>query len=591
MDEMTDPSDPSEATVEDAVALPPPTGLTVTVVSPTRMDLAWNASAGATKYIILRGPSPGTETAFTSVAASPTTFAYNHLTPNTQYCWEVENLNAQNQVSGPSNEVCASTGALTPPNPPTGVTATATSSSRITVSWNAVAGATAYFVDMAQAPGSPTFFATVLPPATSLVVANLSPATTYNFDVRVQTASGTSAPSAVVTATTFALGLEGYWRLDEDAGTVANDISGFARTGTLSGGAAFNNDKPNVLNNKSTVDFPATGGKITIGSSASALNLVGTAYSVLLWVKIPVAAATVHFIGQRAASCGAIGWEIGQDAVNGLFFAAGSSVRRFGTTVPVGVWTHVAVTSDGTTETEYVNGVQTATGAITVPNHGTLPLTMGHVGDCAGGEVRLDEVQLYSRVLTPSEVAAFGKLPDPPVNLNVTVVSSTEQDLAWTAVPGAAKYLVYRGTAPGNETFFTSSPATTSTFKYGHLTPATQYSWQVAVVKATLFSNPSNEVVASTLAGPTAPTGVTATAVSSSRIRVNWNAVAGAVQYHVFKSQNGGPFTFAGTALSPATTFTVGGLASMTMYSFEVTAVDNGNTSSPNSAPASATTL
>jgi fibronectin type 3 domain-containing protein len=581
--------DATEGTTEDEVALPPPTNLTVTVVSSTRMDLSWDATPGATKYIIFRGPSPGTETTFTSVPVTPTTFAYNHLAPNTTYCWEVANLNATNEVSGASNEVCAATlTAPTAPEPPTNVTATATSSSRITVSWTGVVGATAYFVDLALAPGPPTFRATVLPPATSYIAAGLTPNTTYVFDVRAQTSAGISAPSTQVSATTFVSGLEGYWRLDESSGTVAMDISGFNRHGTLSGGATFSSDKPNVLDNKSTVDIPAAGGKITVPNS-SALNLVGTPYSVLLWVKVPVAATEVHIIGQRNTDCGAVGWEIAQDATNNLSFTAGANVRGFGSPLPIGTWTHVAVTSDGTTLVQYLNGIQTATSLLTVSSHGALPLDLGHVGDCGGGEVRVDEVQIYSRALSAAEVAALGTLPAPPQNLTVSVQSSTQQSLAWTAVPDAAKYLVSKGTAAGNETFFTSSPATSPTFIYGHLDPGTQYSWRVAVVKGGLFSNPSNEVIASTFPGPTVPTNMTATAVSSSRIRVDWTAVSGAVFYQVYQSVSGGPFTFLSTTSNA--TFTAAGLTSMTPYSYEVRALDSGNTLSPFSVPASATTL
>ena len=585
---MDKAGDGTEATQAEDVALSPPTGLTVTVVSTTAMSLAWSASAGATKYVVLLGLSPGTETTFTSVPASPTTFSYNHLSPNTEYCWEVANLNATNEVSAPSNEVCASTADAPVPPTPTNVTATANSSSRITVTWTAVPGATAYFVDMAQAPGTPTLLATVRAPATSFVAAGLSPSTTYAFDVRAQTAAGTSAPSTPEAfATTFVLGLEAYWKLDEDSGTVAVDSSGFNRNGTLAGGAAFSNDKPNVLDNKSTVHVPATDGKITV-SNVPAFNFVGTPFSVLMWVKVPAAASAVHIIGSRTAGCGAVAWEIAQDATS-LNFTASSNVSSFGSSLVVGDWTHVAVTYDGTTLVHYMNGVQTASRSFTVPNHARLPLDLGHVADCTGGEVLVDETQIYSRALSSAEVAALGTLPDPPVNLTATVVSSTAETLAWTAVPNAAKYFIYRGTEPGNETFFTSSPAASSTFANGHLTPSTQYSWQVAVVRGTLFSNPSNEVLATTLAGPTAPTGVTATALSASRIRVDWTAVAGAVHYFVFESVNNGPFNFKSTTTTP--TFTAANLITKTLYSYEVIAIDSGNTSSPASAPASATTL
>src|SRR5262249_11038338 len=157
-----------------------------------------------------------------------------------------------------------------------------------------------------------------------------------------------------------------------------------------------------------------------------------------------------------------------------------------------------------------------ASGPFAVPAHATLPLTMGHAGDCTGGEVQLDEGLILSRAVPADEVATFGSLPDPVQDLAVTVNSSIGETLTSTPLPGAPKVLIFKGTAAGNGTFFTSDiafdPANPS-FAYGHLTPATQVSWTVSVVRGMLFSNPSNEAIATTFAAPDAPANVTATLV------------------------------------------------------------------------------
>lgn len=64
---------------------------------------------------------------------------------------------------------------------------------------------------------------------------------------------------------------------------------------------------------------------------------------------------------------------------------------------------------------------------------------------------------------------------------------------------------------------------------------------------------------------PAAPTGLTATAVSSSQINLSWNAVSGAIEYDVYRSTtSGGPYSqittvsttsFQNTGLSPSTTY------------------------------------
>ena len=112
---------------------------------------------------------------------------------------------------------------------------------------------------------------------------------------------------------------------------------------------------------------------------------------------------------------------------------------------------------------------------------------------------------------------------------------------------------------------------------------------QVAVAVGQLFSFRSNEIVGTTLSGPPAPTNVAATALSTSRIRVTWDAVPRATSYRVYQSINGGAFAFKGTTTT--TSFTAAGLAAATLHSYYVVTVDDGNLISPNSATVSATTL
>lgn len=587
---MTEYGGEDVGTLEEEVALPPPTNLQVTVVSTTQMNLTWDVSVGATKYLVLRGLTPGSETSFTTV--TPNSFNYNHLLPNTQYCWQVKNFNASGEVSGASNEVCASTatGATTPA--PTNVVATAISSSRISVSWDAVPGATSYQIWQGLPPAAPTYKSAVVAPTVSFTSAGLAAGTTYSYEIRAISSVGTSVASTpLATATTFSAGLEAYYKFDEKMGTTANDASGFVRTGTLAGGAVFAMaDKPQVENDLSVLSLPTTvTAKLTVPNT-SAFNLAaGAPFTVALWVKTPTAGSDFHIIGMRNSGCGTRGWEIGQDTTNNLYFAGASTVRSFGSALPVGAWTHVAVTSNGTNLTTYVNGTSTSTGAFSVNNSLKLPLTVGHLGDCTGGAVLADELYVYSRELSASEIAAIGKLPDPPTNLAVVVTSSTRQDLSWTAVAGASKYLVYKGTTSGDEVFFTSSPATTPTFAYGHLLPSTQYSWQVAVMKNGLYSNRSTEVIATTLGGPETPANVTATVLSSSRIRLDWTASTGAVSYRIYQSTAGGAYAYVST--TTALTFTAANLTTMTNYSYQIQAVDSGNSLSAFSTPVSATTL
>jgi hypothetical protein len=87
---------------------------------------------------------------------------------------------------------------------------------------------------------------------------------------------------------------------------------------------------------------------------------------------------------------------------------------------------------------------------------------------------------------------------------------------------------------------------------------------------------------------PSAPTGLTATAASSSQINLSWSAVAGATGYNVYRSTtSGGPYTLVGS--SATTSFSNTGLSCNTTYYYVVRAT-SGACESGNSTQASATT-
>jgi len=92
-----------------------------------------------------------------------------------------------------------------------------------------------------------------------------------------------------------------------------------------------------------------------------------------------------------------------------------------------------------------------------------------------------------------------------------------------------------------------------------------------------------------------APSGVTATAESSSSIIVSWNSVSGADGYYVYHSlSESGDYSKIGYSLSPNTTYPDTGLSANTIYYYKVLAFsyrNNGIESSLSSPPAWATTF
>jgi len=87
---------------------PVPTGLTVTPVSTSQLNIAWTASAGATGYKVYRGG-----VLLTTITA--TTLADTGLSSGTTYCYTVSAFNATGSDSATATQACAATNTIVAP--------------------------------------------------------------------------------------------------------------------------------------------------------------------------------------------------------------------------------------------------------------------------------------------------------------------------------------------------------------------------------------------------------------------------------------------------------------------------------------------
>src|SRR5213076_3070428 len=176
-----------------------PTGLTASAVSSSQINLSWAASSDNVVVSGYRVYRNGTQIATTSA----TSFINQGLSPSTTYSYTVAAFDAAGNLSARSSAASATTPAApdtTPPSVPTGLTASAVSSSQINLSWAASSddvGVTGYrvFRDGTQiATTSTTFFSNT----------GLSPSTTYFYTVAAVDAAGNaSARSSPASATTL----------------------------------------------------------------------------------------------------------------------------------------------------------------------------------------------------------------------------------------------------------------------------------------------------------------------------------------------------------------------------------------------------
>lgn len=178
----------------------------------------------------------------------------------------------------------------------------------------------------------------------------------------------------------------------------------------------------------------------------------------------------------------------------------------------------------------------------------------------------------------------------------IGAASSSSVRLTWNSVSGATKYLVYKSKKSSNSSASLVG-STTLTYKTvtGLEANTKYYFWVKAANNTTtsgysLFDYATTETASSsggssfgsggsgTTTTLSAPTGLYATAESSSSIRLTWDSVSGATKYYVYKSQYAS-FATSDSYSTTSTFMTVTGLKANTKYYFRVQAANSTTTS------------
>ncbi|MDA1169405.1 MAG: LamG domain-containing protein, partial [bacterium] len=212
-------------------------------------------------------------------------------------------------------------------------------------------------------------------------------------------------------------GLVGYWKLDEGAGTSAADSSGHGNSGTLTNGPTWSADPTNSISftNPYALDFDGVDDYVDGGNNNSLTFGAGNSFSYSVWFKQDTAQSGwrgLVYHDSAGKSQGHIGLQATTRYLSGGTGDGSTWQTNSSTYVPVvNTWVHAVVTLDRGTNVMklYADGVEVGSFAHAhVPASPTLGL---RIGEGSPGTERfdgsLDDVRIYNRALTASEVSSL----------------------------------------------------------------------------------------------------------------------------------------------------------------------------------------
>jgi hypothetical protein len=479
--------------------------------------------------------------------------------------------------------VSSGTGCSAVPSIPGSVTASATSSSQISVNWSASTGGPSCTVSYnvyrsttsGFTPSSTNLIASGLT-ATSYTNTGLTASSTYYYVLEAVDAYGNSAASAQLEASTTAAA---------SAATeiVAINSGGPAVSNATGGDASFVADEfYNAGGTSNTTNAVATAGVANAAPEAVYQSERNGQFTYTVPGLAPNASYTVllHFAETYFTTAGARVFNV---AINGTPVLNNFDIyaQAGGNTALVEPFTATA-NQQGQIMIAYTNGTANQ------PKSSGVEIR-GSASGCT---------------LLPSAA---------PTGLTAAASSPSIINLNWATVPPPPNcpltYNLYGSTSSGftpSASNLLASGLTNTSYSNTGLVASTTYYYVVEAVDGDGASAPSTQASAETNPAtscvsipPTAPTGLTATAASSNAIGLSWQPITPPdnctnITYNVYSGTTSGfvPSPSNEIALRlPNTTFFNTGLPPSSTYYYVVQAVDEDGASTEVSAPASASTL
>ncbi len=590
----------------------PPTGETATAAGPNQIDLSWtaptNTGGSAIEGYEIWLLDTSTNTFSRLVHVHPrTAYSHRNLRPSTTYTYRIRTRNVSIKYST-YVRVSATTEAASVPDAPTGLSATASGSTQIDLSWtapsnNGGASITGYRIQVSPNGTSNWTNLMASKTGTSHSHRNLPPSTTRHYRVYAINSVGEStSASNVASATTEAASVpDAPTGLSATAsGRTQIDLSWTAPSDN--GGAPITGYRIQVSPNAGTTW--ANRADVT-GSSTTTYAHTGLTSGTTLHYRV----LAINSVGASDPSnmvSVTVGVRTAPDAPTRLTATADGRTRiNLSWTAPV---------DNGGSA---INGYRIQISADAGTNWSDLKANTGNAGTAyvhtglEPGTTRHYRVYAINSVgeSDPSNVVnattAFTAPPEAPANLQAQASGRTAISLSWTAPSdnGGATitgYQIELSTDAGSEwsDLVANTGTTSTTYTHTGLLPATTYHYRISAINAAGTGNPSNIDNATTDAAsvPDAPAGLTATASGSTQIHLSWTAPsndggAAISGYRIVMSTDAGAnwSDLVANTESSATTYTHTGLPEGATRHYRVYAINSIGESNPSNV-ANATT-
>ncbi len=553
------------AEVNATASLVAPTTLSAVAASATQINLTWvDASANETGFQIER--SLTTATGFTLVgttAANVVSFANTGLTAGTRYFYRIRAINATGN-SAYTAEANATASLIVP----TTLAAVAASATQINLTWvDASANETGFQIErsLTSAAGF-TLVTTTAANVVSFSSTDLADGTKYFYRIRAINATGTSAYTAEVNATTT-----------QQAPTTL--------TATPASTTQINLTWADVSSSE-------TGFQIERSlTTATGFTLVATtAANVVSFANTELTAGTQYFYRIRAINAtGNSAYTAEANATTSLIAPTTLTAVAASATQINLTWADVSTNETGF---QIERSLTTATGFTLVGTTAANVVSFANTGLTAGTQYfyRIRAINATGNSAYTAEANATASLLA-PTTLAAVAVSATQINLTWVdASANETGFQIERSlTTATGFTLVGTTAANVVSFSNTGLTAGTRYFYRIRAINAT--SNSAYTAEANATASLLVPTTLAAVATSATQINLTWvDASANETGFQIERSLTTATgFTLVGTTAANAVSFANTGLTAGTRYFYRIRAVSaTGN--SAYTAEANATT-